>query len=46
MAAAAYCSSYYLKLSCRYPQSYPYQHAEELSAKLIDYLKRLEAMST
>jgi adenylate kinase len=46
IAAAAYCSSYYLKLSCRYPQSYPYQHAEELSAKLIDYLKRLEAMST
>jgi adenylate kinase len=46
IAAATYCASYYLKLSCRYPQSYPYQHAEELSVKLIDYLKRLEAMST
>ncbi len=46
IAAATYSSSYYLKLSCRYPQSYPYQHAEELSAKLIDYLKKLEMMST
>ncbi len=46
IAAATYSSSYYLKFSCRYPQSYPYQHAEELSDRLIDYLKRLEAMST
>ncbi|MEM1954780.1 MAG: adenylate kinase [Nitrososphaerota archaeon] len=46
VAAASYSSSYFLKLSCRYPQSYPFQHAEELSAKLIDYLARLESMSS
>ncbi|MCS7118084.1 MAG: adenylate kinase [Thaumarchaeota archaeon] len=43
IAAAAHAKCYYVKFSCRYQQSYPFQHAQELSLKLIEYLNSLES---
>ncbi|MCS7127470.1 MAG: adenylate kinase [Thaumarchaeota archaeon] len=43
IAAASYAKCYYVKMSCRYPQSYPFQHAQELSSRLIEYLNLLES---
>ncbi|MCS7095119.1 MAG: adenylate kinase [Thaumarchaeota archaeon] len=43
IAAASHAKCYYVKLSCRYPQSVPFQHAQELSSRLIEYLNLLES---
>jgi len=41
IAASAYSRSYFVKYSLRYPESYPYQHVDDASSRLIHLLRQL-----
>ncbi|MEM0444949.1 MAG: adenylate kinase [Nitrososphaerota archaeon] len=45
IAASTYSSSHFVKFSFRYPETYPYQHVEDASSKLAQYLSSIEALS-
>ncbi|GBC70263.1 hypothetical protein HRbin02_00027 [Candidatus Calditenuaceae archaeon HR02] len=42
IASSTYSSSYFVKLSFRYPEAYPFQHVDDAASKLIHYLSSLE----
>lgn len=45
IAASTYSSSYFVKFSFRYPETFPFQHVEDAASKLTQYLSSLESLS-
>jgi adenylate kinase len=42
IASATYSSAYLVKISLRYPETYPYQHVDDAASRLTQYLRSLE----